>query len=58
MVGGLVLTGKGRSAGKGNKTRINSARNGKFLEKILITKNEINVLKSKFVSYYKLHNLC
>jgi hypothetical protein len=36
MVGGLVLTGEGRSTGKGNKTHINSARNGKFLEIILL----------------------
>jgi hypothetical protein len=51
MVGGLVLRGKGGSAEKGNKTRINTARNCKFLETILLTKKEISVLKSKFVSY-------
>jgi hypothetical protein len=57
MIGGMVLTGEGRSTGKENKTHINPARNGKFLEVILLSKKERNVLKSNFVSFYKLHNL-
>jgi hypothetical protein len=38
MIGGIILTGEGRSTWKGNKTHINPARNGKFLEIILLTK--------------------
>jgi len=38
MIGGMVLTEEGRSTWKRNKTHVNPAPNGKFVDKILLTK--------------------
>jgi hypothetical protein len=58
MIGGMIVTVWGRNRWKGNKTHINPARNGKFLKIILLTKKERRFLKSNFVSFYKINNLC
>ena len=56
----MILIGEGRSTWKGNKTHMNPARKGKFLEIILLTKKKKEVGFSEIVSFLfcKFHNSC